>query len=75
MATLRGQCVHFVIMFAERCCSILSCCSPSGVVVFCACGEFHIRHCFFRKVYSGFNTVFLSLLLLAAGVGFLATCF
>ena len=29
----------------------------------------------FRKVYSGFNTVFLSLLLLAAGVGFPAACF
>ena len=28
-----------------------------------------------RKVYSGFNTVFLSLLLLAAGVGFPAACF
>ena len=28
-----------------------------------------------RKVYSGFNTVFLPLLLLAAGVGFLAACF
>ena len=32
-------------------------------------GEVH------RKVYSGFNTVFLSLLLLAAGVGFPAACF
>ena len=28
-----------------------------------------------RKVYSGFNTVFLPLLLLAAGVGFPAACF
>ena len=28
-----------------------------------------------RNVYSGFNTVFLSLLLLAAGVGFPAACF
>ena len=28
-----------------------------------------------RKVYSGFNTVFLSVLLLAAGVGFPAACF
>ena len=28
-----------------------------------------------RKVYSGFSTVFLSLLLLAAGVGFPAACF
>ena len=28
-----------------------------------------------RKVYSGFNTLFLSLLLLAAGVGFPAACF
>ena len=31
--------------------------------------------CCARKVYSGFNTVFLSLLLLAAGVGFPAACF
>ena len=29
----------------------------------------------FRKVYSGFSTVFLSLLLLAVGVGFPAACF
>ena len=34
----------------------------------------HISKCL-RKVYSGFNTVFLSLLLLAAGVGFPAACF
>ena len=36
-------------------------------------------HCFgfisFRKVHSGFSTVFLYLLLLAAGVGFPAACF
>ena len=28
-----------------------------------------------RKCYSGFNTVFVPLLLLAAGVGFPAACF
>ena len=31
--------------------------------------------CPHRNVYSGFNTVFLLLLLLAAGVGFPAACF
>ena len=31
--------------------------------------------CAERKVYSGFSTVFLSLLLLAVGVGFPAACF
>ena len=36
--------------------------------------DFQMRCCK-RKVYSGFSTVFLSLLLLAVGVGFPAACF
>ena len=38
-------------------------------------GQARFVLCHFRKVYSGFNTVFLPLLLLAAGVGFPAACF